>query len=151
MSDTRRAWNNLKCMLVNSQPLLFDLIYLYRVDVTIRESKEVRVWDRHMASEMKHHMTWNKWHQSRKRKDGKLCVVRQIPGKQERHLFFSSVKTLLLNLQITDKSFLPLSCSVSTPTHSHSSASSSSPRADRQPAERPNLPFYLLWKTASST
>lgn len=44
----------------------------------------------------------------RKRKDRKLCVVRQMPGEQEkhqRHLFFSSVKTLLLNLrQITDKS-----------------------------------------------
>lgn len=122
-------------------------------DMKIRASKQVRVGGKHVAKrEPKFEKTRNK-HQPRRRKKKKkkgwkgACCQTDVcwaGGNPERNRIFSSVKSLLLSLrQITYKPALPLSCSVCTPTHSHLSASSCPPHADRQPAEKLNLPLLI--------
>lgn len=109
---------------------------------------EVNTWPRESRSLKWHETNISRGEERRKKKGWKgACCQTDVcwaGGNPERNRIFSSVKSLLLSLrQITYKPALPLSCSVCTPTHSHLSASSCPPHADRQPAEKLNLPLLI--------
>lgn len=122
-------------MLLNSAPLLFDFICPYCMDVRIRESKQVRAWDRHMAKRE----TNIKWFETNNIRAVKKWERIGRHALSDGWRQSSEAPFLLISQNFALKSqpypLIPSPTLSVLPPYTHSSASSS-PHANSRPTER---------------